>query len=193
MLSFPHDFNDLLPAQVPRSARRRSTSRLHERARHVWRRGTVHSSLWCLLEGYFRSLSTELHLKDFDRCVALGHEQWGVRHDLYARVREMSQKFEGVEPVDVETLPRRVRRENPDITSPPTKTRVHIIKLAMTSNCASVQETTSLFARPPVKKSGVREHTPYSRCSSRTTRTRTKIKHAQMTTKPAFLVAFGCT
>ena len=44
-LSFPHDCNDLLPAQVPRSARRRSTSRLHGRARHVWRRGTVHSSL----------------------------------------------------------------------------------------------------------------------------------------------------
>ena len=44
-LSFPRDCNDLLPAQVARSARRRSTSRLHERARHVWRRGTVHSSL----------------------------------------------------------------------------------------------------------------------------------------------------
>ena len=40
--------------------------------------------------------------------------------------------------------------------------------------------------RAPTSKSGVREHTPYSRCSSRTTRTRTKIKHAQMTTKPAF-------
>ena len=56
-LSFPHDCNDLLPAQAPRSARRRSTSRLHERARHVWRRGTVHSSLGCLLEGHFRSQS----------------------------------------------------------------------------------------------------------------------------------------
>ena len=44
-LSFPHDCNELLPAQVGRSARRRSTSRLHERARHVWRQGTVHSSL----------------------------------------------------------------------------------------------------------------------------------------------------
>jgi hypothetical protein len=44
------------------------------------------------------------------------HEQWGVRHDLYARVRELSSKLEGVETVDVGTLPRRVRRENPDIT-----------------------------------------------------------------------------
>ena len=45
-LGFPHDFcNGLLPAQVPRPARRRSTSRLHERPRLVWRRGTVYSSL----------------------------------------------------------------------------------------------------------------------------------------------------
>ena len=41
-----------------------------------------------------------------------------MRHDLYARMRELSSKFEGVETVDVGTLPRRVRRENPDITSP---------------------------------------------------------------------------
>ena len=44
-----------------------------------------------------------------------------MRHDLYARMRELSSKFEGVETVDVGTLPRRVRRENPDITSPLTK------------------------------------------------------------------------
>ena len=56
-LSFPPPLTKVLPAQVARSARRRSTSRLHERSRHVWRRGTVHSSLWCLLEGHFRSLS----------------------------------------------------------------------------------------------------------------------------------------
>ena len=37
--------------------------------------------------------------------------QWGVRHDLYARVRELSSKFEGVETVDVGTLSRRVRRD----------------------------------------------------------------------------------
>ena len=70
-LSFPHDCNDLLPAQVARSARRRSTSRLHERARHVWRRGTVHSSLGFLLEGHFLSQSFISRLKDFDRCDAL--------------------------------------------------------------------------------------------------------------------------
>ena len=40
--------------------------------------------------------------------------------------------------------------------------------------------------RAPTSESGVREHTPHSRCSSRTTRTRTKIKHTQMTTKAAF-------
>ena len=34
-----------------------------------------------------------------------------MRHDLYARMRELSSKFEGVETVDVGTLPRRVRRE----------------------------------------------------------------------------------
>ena len=51
------------------------------------------------------------------------HEQWGVRHDLYARTRELPFKFERVETVDVETLPRRVRRENPDLTSLETKKR----------------------------------------------------------------------
>ena len=36
--------------------------------------------------------------------------------------------------------------------------------------------------RAPTSESGVREHKPHSRCSSRTTRTRTKMKHTQMTT-----------
>ena len=40
---------------------------------------------------------------------------------MYARMRELSSKLEGVETVDVGTLPRRVRREDPDITSPLTK------------------------------------------------------------------------
>ena len=40
--------------------------------------------------------------------------------------------------------------------------------------------------RAPTSESGVREHTSHSWCSSRTTRTRTKIKHTQMTTKAAF-------
>ena len=44
-----------------------------------------------------------------------------MRHDLHARMRELSSKFEGVEAEDVGTLTRRVRRENPDITSPLTK------------------------------------------------------------------------
>ena len=38
-------------------------------------------------------------------------------------MRELPSKFEGVETVDVGTLPRRVRRENPDITSLETKRR----------------------------------------------------------------------
>ena len=50
-----------------------------------------------------------------------------MRHDLYARMRELSSKFEGVETVDVGTLPRRVRRENPDITSPLTNKRARQI------------------------------------------------------------------
>ena len=43
------------------------------------------------------------------------------------RVVLLSSKFEGVETVDVGTLPRRVRRENPDITSPLTKRRARQI------------------------------------------------------------------
>ena len=51
----------------------------------------------------------------------------GLRHDLYARTRELSSQFEGIETVDVGTLSRRVRRENPDITSPLTKKRARQI------------------------------------------------------------------
>ena len=56
-LSFAHALTKVLPAQVARSARRRSTSRLHERARHVWRRGIVKRLLRYRLEGHFRSQS----------------------------------------------------------------------------------------------------------------------------------------
>ena len=56
-LSFPPQLIKVLPAQVARSARRRSTSRLHERARHVWRRGIVKRLLRYRLEGHFRSQS----------------------------------------------------------------------------------------------------------------------------------------
>ena len=41
--------------------------------------------------------------------------------------------------------------------------------------------------RAPTSKSGVREHTPPFRCSSRTARTRTKIKNAKITTKAAWV------
>ena len=41
---FPSATDKSASSQVARSARRRSTSRLHERSRHVWRRGTVHTS-----------------------------------------------------------------------------------------------------------------------------------------------------
>ena len=124
LLSFPHDCSDLLPAQVSRSARRRSTSRLHERARHVWRRGIVKRLLRYRLEGHFRSQS---FISRILIDATPWHEQWGVRHDLYARMRELPSKFEGVETVDVGTLPRRVRRENPDITSPLTNKRARQI------------------------------------------------------------------
>ena len=105
-LSFPPPLKKVLPAQVARSARRRSTSRLHERARYVWRRGIVKRLLRYRLEGHFRSLSCKTRICNV--CDALT-EQWGVRHDLYARMRELSSKFEGVETVDVGTLSRRVR------------------------------------------------------------------------------------
>jgi len=95
-------------------ARHRSTSRLHERARHVWRQGTVHSSLWCLLEGHFRSQSCISRI--LIDATPPWHEQWSVRHDSYARMGELSQKFEGAEAVDIGALAGRVRRENPDIT-----------------------------------------------------------------------------
>ena len=100
-LSFPPPLTKVLPAQVARSARRRSTSRLHERARHVWRRGTVHSSLGCLLEGHFRSQSCNTRIF-VDATPWLG--KGGARHDLYVRMRELSSKFEGVERMDCGTL-----------------------------------------------------------------------------------------
>ena len=56
-MSFPPQLTKVLPAQVARSAPRRSTSRLHERARHVWRRGIVKRLLRYRLEGHFRSQS----------------------------------------------------------------------------------------------------------------------------------------
>ena len=49
------------------------------------------------------------------------------RKHVYARMRELSSKLEGVETVDVGTLSRRVRRENPDITSPLTNKRARQI------------------------------------------------------------------
>ena len=63
---------------------------------------------------------SELQNKDLQRLRRLDRAMEGVRHDLHVRMRELFSKFEGVEAVDVGTLPRhRVRRENPDITSPP--------------------------------------------------------------------------
>ena len=61
----------------------------------------------------------------------------------------------------------------------------------MPSDMAGEHDTpTPVFVRPrgraPTSESGVREHTLRSRCSSRTTRTRTKIEHTQMTIKAAF-------
>ena len=50
---------------------------------------------------------------------------------MYARMRELSSKFEGVETVDVGTLSRRVRRENPDITSPLTRRRFSYLLCAI--------------------------------------------------------------
>ena len=67
-LSFPPPLAKCFqPRQVARSARRRSTSRLHERARHVWRRGTVHSSLGIRVPSRRSFSVSELQNKDLQR------------------------------------------------------------------------------------------------------------------------------
>ena len=90
------------------------------RAEHAPRRGIVKRLLRYALEGHFRSLSCKTRICNvFDAALT---EQWGVRHDLHVRMGELPSKLEGVGgAVDVGTCPRRVRRENPDITSPLTK------------------------------------------------------------------------
>ena len=123
-LSFAHALTKVLPAQVARAARSWATSQMARRVEHAPRRGIVKRLLRYALEGHFRSLSCISRIL-ID--AAPWHEQWGVRHDLYARMGELSSKFEGVETVDVGTLSRRVRRENPDITSPPTERRARQI------------------------------------------------------------------
>ena len=80
--------------QVSRSARRRLTSRLHERARHVFPQGTVHSSLIIMEDAFSKKAIFGLRSQRRS-CIsrilidaAPWREQWGVRHDLYARIRE---------------------------------------------------------------------------------------------------------
>ena len=86
-----------------------------------------------------------------------------MRHDLYARVRELSSKLEGVGTVDVGALPRRVRRENPDITSPLTNKRARqiFITFPQVSRTARV-EATSLVRETRAKVGDLKGKVPYS-------------------------------
>ena len=68
-LSFPPPLKKVLPAQVARSARRRSTSRLHERARP--RMAPRYREAFVTVSSRRSFSVSELHLKDFDRCDAL--------------------------------------------------------------------------------------------------------------------------
>ena len=119
-LSFPHELTKVLPAQVARAARSWATSQLAHLVENAWRRGIVKRLLRCRLEGQFRSQSCNTRIF-VDAAPWLG--KGGARHDLYVRMRELSSKFEGVERMDCGTLSCRVRRENPDLTSPLTKKR----------------------------------------------------------------------
>ena len=76
--------------------------------------------------------------------------------------------------------------------------RAHVIRHAHAASHVAPSDTagehdtpTPVLVRPrgraPTSESGVREHTPHFRCSSRTTRTRTKIKTAKMTTNAAWV------
>jgi len=119
-LSFPHELTKVLPAQVARAARSWATSQLAHLVENAWRRGIVKRLLRCRLEGQFRSQSCNTRIF-VDATPWLG--KGGARHDLYVRMRELSSMFEGVERMDCGTLSCRVRRENPDLTSPLTKKR----------------------------------------------------------------------
>ena len=88
-----------------------------------------------------------------------------MRHDLYARMRELSSKLEGVETVDVGTLSRRVRRENPDLTSPLTKRRSRqiVVTFPQVSRTARAEaEATSLVRETRAKVDGLKGKVPYS-------------------------------
>ena len=97
------------------------------------------------------------------RRLDMSNGVWGVRHDLYARMRELSSNLEGVETVDVGTLSRRVRRENPDITSPLTKKTcpTDFITFPQVSRTARV-EATSLVRETRAKVGDLKGKVPYS-------------------------------
>ena len=67
---------------------------------------------------------------------------------MYARMRELSSKFEGVETVDVGTLSRRVRRKNLDITSPPTKQGKMRTKAFKPWRIVAIRNWSVRFVRP---------------------------------------------
>ena len=133
---FPHALmTKVPPAQVARAARSCATSQLVRRVEHATRRGIVKRLLRYRPEGHFRTLSCKTRICNV---AAPWHKQWGVPHDLYARMRELSLKFEGVETVEVGTLSRRVRRErriSPHLKPKSAPDRIYHISTG-SSNCA---------------------------------------------------------
>ena len=92
-------------------------------------------------------------------------EQRGLRHDLDTRTRGLPSKFGGVETVDVGTLPRRVRREKPDITSLETKKTFpadFIIFPQVSRTTARADEATSLVRETCTKVGDLKGKAPCS-------------------------------
>ena len=110
----------VLAAQVARAARSWATSQLARRVRRVRPQNTVSRPTRNCSEGFSRSW---LHLRRIFIDATPWLEQGCGRPVSRAHMSEWSRSVEGVERMDCGTLSCRVRRENPDLTSPPTKKR----------------------------------------------------------------------
>ena len=77
-------------------------------------------------------------------------------------MRELPSKLEGVETVDVVTLPRRVRRENPDITSPLTNKRARQILSHFHRYLELRVQATSLIRETRAKVGDLKGKVPHS-------------------------------
>ena len=112
----------VLAAQVARAARRWATSQLARCIELIRLRGIVKRPTRNPFEGFSRSW---LHLRRIfiDATPWLEQGCGCGRPVSRAHMSEWSRSVEGVERMDCGTLSCRVRRENPDLTSPLTKKR----------------------------------------------------------------------